>query len=105
MTFLVIDGEPIELSVRIGDDDFDLATFATLHDAAVAGGKWVRDRGLRFAPDSYGRLERAKRSESPVLTLDVWKAADVEAWMVKRSQLWHQDDYYPYIHVAHRMGL
>ena len=34
MTLLVIDGEPIMLSVRIGGADFDLGTFDSILDAA-----------------------------------------------------------------------
>jgi hypothetical protein len=104
MTLLVIDGEPIMLSVRIGNADFDLGEYATVKEAAVAAGKWVRDRGLEFAPDTYNRLADAYHREAAVVIFDVVPGESPERKR-QRAQAWHQADYYPYIHVAHRMSL
>jgi len=91
------------VSVTIGNTGRPLGSYDNVNAAAEAMGKWVRDRGLRWAPDSARRLSEAQRTDAVVLTLDVWPAADVEAHAENRRSAWKRADYDPYIHTAYRM--
>lgn len=94
------------VTVTVTDGDFDLGTFTDISDAAKTMGAWVRHRGLQWASDSQQRLDHCQRTDSPVLILNAVDRYTAQALVLTANvaQAWHQADYYPYVHTAHRMG-
>jgi hypothetical protein len=92
------------VTATIAGIEHDLSVHDEIHPAAVAMAKWVRDRGLCFAPDSARRLSDAQRTDSDVLMLDVWTRAQYDAHVEERRTAWQRVDYDPYAHIAYRMG-
>jgi hypothetical protein len=106
---LLYDGGPggtgrYHVTVRIGAAEHDLSVHDDITVAARAMAKWVTDRGLCFAPDSARRLADAQRTDSDVLTLDVWTRAAYAEHVEARRTAWQRVDHEPYAHTAFRMG-
>lgn len=106
---LLHDGSPggsgrFYATVAIDGNEHRLGCYNEVKPAAAAMAKWVRDRGLTFAPDSARRLSEAQRTDSDVLTLDVWTLAAWDAHNEERRTAWQRVDYEPYAHTAFRMG-
>lgn len=70
---LVCENGEYDVTVTIGDEEFDLGIFDDAKDAALRMSRWVSGRGLVFAPDSARRIGEAQRNNSTVLILDVVK--------------------------------
>ena len=65
------DTDHYHVSVTIGADEHVLGVYSTATDAGRRMRSWVDGRGLRFAPDSAARFDRAERADADMLVLDV----------------------------------
>ena len=94
------------VSVTTIEGDFELGTYDDIIDAARRMNRWITHRGLKWASGSMERLADVHRTDAPVLVLDAVDRFGLDAELVaERRQAWHNVDVYPYVHVAHRMGL
>jgi hypothetical protein len=97
--------EGIDVQLTIDDRWYDLGTYDTVLAAAERMGRWVRGRGLVWAPGSQRRVDDAHRLQSPVLVLEAVTPAEYDQLTLPARQAWHHVDAYPYAHTARSMGL